>query len=90
MKNTNQLDTQNFIYRQRRYGGQVRPEALVFNANLQEFSQRVSYICNLQTNGKLSPEESYHQANALWEQLKNSYRTLGIEPNEDDEAGSGD
>jgi len=58
-----------FIYPRSRYYGQVKPENLVFNA--QEFAQRVSYICNLETAGKLSPE-SYQQIRDLWEQLKRS------------------
>lgn len=45
-----------FLYPRSRYYGQFKPEYLVFNANLQEFAQRVSYISNLQTNGKLSPK----------------------------------
>jgi len=56
----------------------VRSENLVFNANLQEFAQRVSYICNLETAGKLSPEESYQQIRDLWEQLKRSEKQLRI------------
>ena len=36
---------------------------------LQEFAQRVSFIANLETGGKLSPEESYQQIQALWKQL---------------------
>jgi len=66
-----------FIYPRSRYYGQVKPENLVFNANLQEFAQRVSYICNLETAGKLSPEESY-QIRDLWEQLKRSKKQLRI------------
>ena len=87
MEQLNQLDLDKFLYPRRPYHGLVKPEALVFNANLQEFAQRVSYICNLQTRGKLSPQESYHQVNTLWEQLKNSYWALGIEPDEDNEVG---
>ena len=36
----------------------VKPENLVFNANLQEFSQRVGYISALASNGKMSVESS--------------------------------
>jgi len=53
------------------------PENLVFNANLQEFAQRISYICNLETV-ESSPEESYQQIKALWEQLKRSKKQLRI------------
>lgn len=72
------VDRSNFLYPRSRYYGQVKPENLVFNANLQEFAQRVSYICNLETAGKLSPEESYKQIKDLWEQLKRTKKQLGI------------
>lgn len=54
-------DLHNFLYPRSRYRGSVKPENLVFNANLQEFSQRVSYICGLQTNGKLNSNEAVQQ-----------------------------
>lgn len=44
----------NFLYPRASYRGPVQPEQLVFNANLQEFAHRVSYISNLNTNGKLT------------------------------------
>jgi isopropylmalate/homocitrate/citramalate synthase len=71
-------DRDEFLYPRSRYYGQVKPENLVFNANLQEFAQRVSIICNLETNGKLPPEEAYNQIKALWKQLKRSKKQLGI------------
>lgn len=71
-------DQAEFLYPRSRYYGQVKPENLVFNANLQEFAQQVSYICNLETSGKLSPEESYQKIRALWKQLKRSKKQLGI------------
>jgi hypothetical protein len=73
-------DSYAFIFRQNRYHGDFTPETLVFNANLQEFTQRVGYISNLQTNGKLSPKEAYEQIEALWKQLESSYSVLGISP----------
>ena len=69
---------ESFLYPHSRYYGQVKPENFLFNANLQEFSQRVSFIANLETGGKLSPEESYAQVKALWKQLKKSKKQLGI------------
>ena len=71
-------DLDNFLYPHSRYQGSVKPENLVFNANLQEFSQRVSYICGLQTNGKLNPNEAVQQIRSLWHQLQQSYQQLGI------------
>jgi hypothetical protein len=72
------MNRSDFFYPRSRYRGQVKPENLVFNANLQEFSQRVTYICCLETGGKLSPEESYKEIKALWKQLKRSKKQLGI------------
>ncbi|HEY9708401.1 MAG TPA: hypothetical protein V6D48_09390 [Oculatellaceae cyanobacterium] len=81
MVDPNQVDNNNFLYPRSSYYGQVKPENLVFNANLQEFSQRVNYICNLESNGKLSPEEAYNQINALWKQLKRTKQQLGVGDN---------
>jgi hypothetical protein len=67
-----------FLHPRSRYYGQVKPENLVFNANLQEFAQQVSYICNLETSGKLSTEEAYKKIHALWKQLKRTKKQLGI------------
>lgn len=70
-----------FLYPHSRYYGKVQPENLVFNANLQEFAQLVSYICNLETAGKISPEEAYEKIRDLWKQLKRSKKELGIGEN---------
>ncbi len=70
---------QNFLYPQSSYQGSVQPENLVFNANLQEFAQRVTYICCLQTGGKLSPNEAFEKIRSLWQQLKQSHYQLGID-----------
>ncbi|AUB41141.1 Isopropylmalate/homocitrate/citramalate synthases [Nostoc flagelliforme CCNUN1] len=79
------LDDKNkFLYPRSRYYGQVKPENLVFNANLQEFAQKVGYITGLETSGKLDPEDAYKQIKALWQQLKRSKKALfiGEEPQE--------
>ncbi|TBR61744.1 hypothetical protein B4U84_13520 [Westiellopsis prolifica IICB1] len=73
-----QKDLNKFLYPHNSYRGQVKPENLLFNANLQEFAQKVSYIANLETSGKLSPEEAYSQINILWKQLKLSKKELKI------------
>ncbi|HBB35001.1 MAG TPA: hypothetical protein DDZ80_00310 [Cyanobacteria bacterium UBA8803] len=72
------LDRSDFLYPRSRYYGQVKPENLVFNANLQEFAQKVSYICNLETGGKLSPEVAYEQIKELWNELRHSKKELRI------------
>ncbi len=72
------MERSDFLYPRSRYRGHWKPENLVFDANLQEFAQRVSYICNLQTNGKLSPREAYEQNKSLWQELRQSKKQLGI------------
>jgi len=67
-----------FLYPRSSYYGNFTPEKLVFNANLQEFAQRVSFICGLETGGKLSSEEAYYKIKHLWKKLKKSKRKLGI------------
>lgn len=75
------FDKLDFLYPRSRYYGQIKPENLVFNANLQEFAQRVSYISNLETSGKISTQEAYQQIRSLWEQLERSKRQLKIGQN---------
>ncbi|WP_066383116.1 MULTISPECIES: hypothetical protein [unclassified Anabaena] len=72
-----------FLYPRSCYYGQFKPEYLVFNANLQEFAQRVNYITNLQTNGKLSPQEAYQEIKSLWKQLKAAKKQLGVNSMDD-------
>ncbi len=74
-------DKDEFLYPRSRYYGQVKPENLIFNANLQKFAQQIGYIVSLQTGGKLSPEEAYQQIEALWQQLKLSKKQLRIGKN---------
>ncbi len=71
-------DKYNFLYPRNPYHGKVQPENLVFNANLQEFAQKVNYICNLETSGKIPPEEAYKQIKGLWKGLKKSKKQLQI------------
>jgi hypothetical protein len=75
------VDRSNFISPRSRYYGEVKPENLVFNANLQEFAQRISLICGLESGGKLTPEESFQQIESLWQQLKSTKHQLGIGKN---------
>ncbi len=72
------INRSDFLYHRNRYSGTVQPENLLFNANLQEFSQKVGYITSLETAGKISPEESYRRIKALWRELKSSKKQLGI------------
>lgn len=65
-----------FLYPTSRYHGDFSPQNLAFNANLQEFAQRIGYICALETSGKMPPQEAYDQIKTLWKQLKKSRESL--------------
>lgn len=78
MSEPNQQDKHNFLYPRSRYYGKFQPDNLVFNANLQEFAQKVSYITSLETSGKLTPQQAYKRIKALWKQLKRSKKELSI------------
>jgi hypothetical protein len=82
----NQRIKDNFLYSQARYYGEFTPGNLAFNANLQEFAQRVSIICNLETGGKLPPNSAYQEIKKLWKQLKDSKSQLLDQPPPDVDA----
>lgn len=67
-----------FLFPRARYQGLMTPENLLFDANLQEFSQRITYLCHLHANGKLSPDEVFKEIELLWEQLETSKIELNI------------
>lgn len=67
-----------YLYPRSRYRGRFTPENLAFNANLQEFGQKINYICALETAGKVSSIEAYNQIKYLWKQLKSSKKNLSI------------
>ena len=77
MDDYNQGDKSNFIYHQ--YLGEFTPQNFVFNANLQEFSQRVYYISNLHSEEKLSLQECYEEIELVWQQLTQSFKALEID-----------
>lgn len=61
-----------------RYQGEFTPQNLAFDSNLQEFAHRVSYICSLESAGKITPNDAHERIRDLWRQLKRSHRGLGI------------
>jgi len=65
-----------FLYPTGRYYGEFSPQKLVFDANLQEFSHRVTIICALENGGKIPPIDAYNQIKALWQKLSNSRDNL--------------
>lgn len=67
-----------FLYPRARYHGEIKPENLMFNTNLQEFAQRVSYTVNLETGGKMSVEEAYQHLETLWQKFEFASQKLKI------------
>lgn len=68
----------NWLYPRQKYYGKFTPENLVFNANLQEFAQKVSIISCLARGGKLPLEQAFGDIEKLWEKLSLSKEQLGI------------
>lgn len=79
-----------FLHPRSRYYGEVKPENMVFNANLQEFASRVMFIASLNTNGKLPPAVAYKEIKGLWKELKRSKKQLGIGSNYYEEQSGND
>lgn len=65
-----------FISPTSKYYGKFSPGNLAFNSNLQEFAQKVSFVCGLETNGKISTEDAYNRIKEMWHQLEQSKREL--------------
>lgn len=73
-KDNKQLEE--FLTPRSKYQGEFTPQNLAFNANLQEFAQRVSLICGLETGGKVSSADAYDDIKKLWKELKASKKSL--------------
>ncbi|GAP95816.1 DUF7219 family protein [Leptolyngbya sp. NIES-2104] len=82
MDNKPEQQKEEFFYPTASYRGDFTPEHLVFNANLQEFANRVSLLCGLETSGKIPPGEAYQQIKTLWHELKESKKNLLDRANE--------
>ncbi len=70
------IDKDSFLNPRASYRGEFSPENLAFDANLQEFTNRISIICALETGGKISPIEAYQQIKDLWNKLDISRKNL--------------
>jgi hypothetical protein len=70
------IEKERFMNPISRYRGEFSPENLAFDANLQEFTNRISIICALETGGKISPIEAYQQIKDLWAELEQSKNNL--------------
>jgi hypothetical protein len=70
------IEKEDFIHPYRSYHGKETLPDIIFDANLQEFSDRVAIICALENGGKISPEEAYKQIKELWKEMKASKKNL--------------
>ncbi len=70
------IDKERFLNPISRYRGDFSPQNVAFDANLQEFTNRISIICALETGGKISPIEAYQQIKDLWTELDQSKKNL--------------
>jgi hypothetical protein len=70
------LDKESFLNPISNFRGEFSPQNLAFDANLQEFTNRISIICALETGGKISPNEAYLQIKELWSKLDTSRKHL--------------
>jgi len=61
---------QHFLYGYASYRQSGLPEQQAFNRMLQYFSQRVMYLSNLHSNGKLSSEDLISSVDALWVEIE--------------------
>ncbi len=76
MATSPEQDKDKFLYPRAKYRGEFTPENLAFDANLQEFAQRVSILCSLETSGKISSAATYKEIKKMWKELKASKRNL--------------
>ncbi|MGB3136863.1 MAG: hypothetical protein WBB18_08670 [Nodosilinea sp.] len=76
MTDNQQSPKEGFLFPRSKYWGEFTPQQLAFNANLQEFAQRVSLVCNLETGGKMSADDAYDEIKRLWKDLKKSKANL--------------
>lgn len=85
LSNNHFMNKEDFLNPKAAYKGDPYSlETLAFNANLQEFTSKVSYIVGLETNGKITPQEAYKQIKKMWKGLKTSKKNL-IDTQEDNE-----
>jgi hypothetical protein len=70
------IEKERFMNPISRYRGEFSPENIAFDANLQEFTNRISIICALETGGKISPTDAYQQIKHLWAELDRSKKNL--------------
>ena len=76
MSQDSNLNKESFLAPRAPFRGEFSPEHLAFDANLQEFAQRISILCNLENAGKIPPNEAYEKIKQLWKELRESKHNL--------------
>ena len=69
----------NFLYPKSPYRGYLTNETVIFNAKFQEFAQKLGFIANLHTGGKLSSDQAYLRVESLWSDLESSTQGINLE-----------
>lgn len=83
MENLPQVDHKNrFFYPKSPYRGHFTPQTFIFNANLQEFAQKVEYIAGLHSNGKMTTEDACQKLQLIWQELQKSQSLLDLNSKE--------
>lgn len=72
------MNADDYLHPKASYQGEFTPENLAFDANLQEFAQRVAFVCALETAGKITGVEAHRRVRELYEQLERSREGLRI------------
>lgn len=72
------MNADDFLRPRATFQGEFTPENLAFDSNLQEFAQRVAYVCALETAGKITPAEAHRRIRVLYEQLERTREGLRI------------
>ena len=70
----------NFSAAYQSYQGEFSWQNLLFNANLQEFSQQISRISCLLIQNKISQTEAMKALDCLYDDFSNSVNLLEIQP----------
>ena len=70
MDNVPESSKENFFYPIASYHGSLSKEKAIINTKLQIFAHKVGFIANLQTSGKIPPQEAYSQVESLWKDLE--------------------
>lgn len=82
MYNRSSRIKEDFLYPISPYHGSLTHDTVILNAKLQEFAQKVGFIANLYTAGKLPSDKAYFQIESLWRELE-STKGIIIDDQED-------